>query len=32
MDITFEDGRKSSMTTDIIIHDVVAAQPARKAA
>ena len=32
MDITFEDGRKSSMTTDITIHDVVADQSARKAA
>jgi long-chain acyl-CoA synthetase len=32
MDITFEDGRKSSLTTDIAIHDIVASQPARKAA
>jgi long-chain acyl-CoA synthetase len=32
MDITFEDGRKSSLTTEIAIHDVVAGQPARKAA
>jgi len=32
MDITFEDGRKSSLTTDIAIHDVVTSQPARKAA
>jgi long-chain acyl-CoA synthetase len=32
MDITFEDGRKSSLTNDIAIHDIMAAQPARKAA
>ncbi len=32
MDITFEDGRKSSLTNDIAIHDIVAAEPARKAA
>ena len=32
MDITFEDGRKSSLTNNIAIHDIVAAQPARKAA
>jgi long-chain acyl-CoA synthetase len=32
MDITFEDGRKSSLTTDIAIHDIAASQPARKAA
>ena len=32
MDITFEDGRKSSLTNDIAIHDIIAAQPARKAA
>jgi long-chain acyl-CoA synthetase len=32
MDITFEDGRKSSLTNDIAIHDITAAPPARKAA
>jgi long-chain acyl-CoA synthetase len=32
MDITFEDGRKSSLTTDIAIHDIAAAPSARKAA
>ncbi len=32
MDITFEDGRKSSLTTDIAIHDIVAAEPAKRAA
>jgi long-chain acyl-CoA synthetase len=32
MDITFEDGRKSSLTNDIAIHDIAAVQPARKAA
>ena len=32
MEITFEDGRKSSLTTDIVIHDMPASQPARKAA
>lgn len=32
MDITFEDGRKSSLTTDIVIHDQPVAAPARKAA
>jgi long-chain acyl-CoA synthetase len=32
MDITFEDGRKSSLTNDIAIYDIVAVQPARKAA
>jgi len=32
MDITFEDGRKSSLTNDIAIHDMAAAPPARKAA
>jgi long-chain acyl-CoA synthetase len=33
MDITFEDGRKSSLTSDITIHDMAAQpQPARQAA
>lgn len=32
MDITFEDGRKSSLTSDIDLHDIAAAQPARRAA
>jgi long-chain acyl-CoA synthetase len=32
MDITFEDGRKSSLTNDIAIHDIAAAEPAREAA
>jgi long-chain acyl-CoA synthetase len=34
MDITFEDGRKSQMTSDIAIHDVTTApaEPARRAA
>jgi long-chain acyl-CoA synthetase len=33
MDITFEDGRKSSLTSDIAIHDMAAKpQPARQAA
>jgi long-chain acyl-CoA synthetase len=32
MDITFEDGRKSSITNDIAIHDIAPAQPARRAA
>lgn len=32
MEITFEDGRKSSVTSDISIHDLAVAQPARKAA
>jgi long-chain acyl-CoA synthetase len=37
MDITFEDGRKSSLTNDIAIHDIklhdtVRPQPARQAA
>jgi long-chain acyl-CoA synthetase len=32
MDITFEDGRKSSLTNDIAIHDIAATEPARKAA
>ena len=32
MDITFEDGRKSSLTSDIDVHDIAAAQPARRAA
>jgi long-chain acyl-CoA synthetase len=32
MEITFEDGRKSSITSDIAIHDMTPAQPARQAA
>jgi long-chain acyl-CoA synthetase len=32
MEITFEDGRKSSLTSEIAIHDLVPAQPARQAA
>jgi long-chain acyl-CoA synthetase len=32
MEITFEDGRKSSMTSDIAIHDIAPAEPERKAA
>jgi long-chain acyl-CoA synthetase len=32
MEITFEDGRKSTMTSDIAIHDIGAAAPVRKAA
>jgi long-chain acyl-CoA synthetase len=32
MDITFEDGRKSRLTNDILIHDLVPAEPARVAA
>ena len=32
MEITFEDGRKSTLTTEIAIHDMGAATPARKAA
>jgi long-chain acyl-CoA synthetase len=32
MEITFEDGRKSSLTADIAIHDLVPAGPAREAA
>jgi long-chain acyl-CoA synthetase len=33
MEITFEDGRKSTLTSDIAIHDLAsAAAPARKAA
>jgi long-chain acyl-CoA synthetase len=32
MDITFEDGRKSSLTNDIAIHDIAAPQVTRKAA
>ena len=32
MDITFEDGRKSSLTNDIAIHDIAPVQPARRAA
>ncbi|MEI6200793.1 MAG: AMP-binding protein [Enhydrobacter sp.] len=31
-EITFEDGRKSSITSDIVIHDLKPAAPARKAA
>jgi len=32
MEITFEDGRKSSITSDIAIHDMTPAEPARRAA
>jgi long-chain acyl-CoA synthetase len=32
MEITFEDGRKSSITSDIAIHDLAPARPARQAA
>jgi hypothetical protein len=32
MDITFEDGRKSSLTNDIAIHDLAHIEPARRAA
>ncbi|MBN9491281.1 MAG: AMP-binding protein [Alphaproteobacteria bacterium] len=32
MEITFEDGRKSSLTSDIDIHDLAPAEPARRAA
>lgn len=32
MEITFEDGRKSSLTTEIQIHDIGTAEPKRKAA
>ncbi len=32
MDITFEDGRKSKLTNEILIHDLVPAKPARVAA
>ena len=32
MEITFEDGRKSSLTSDIAIHDIPPAEPARRAA
>jgi long-chain acyl-CoA synthetase len=32
MEITFEDGRKSTLTSDIAIHDLAAAEPVRKAA
>jgi long-chain acyl-CoA synthetase len=32
MEITFEDGRKSSITSDIAIHDLAPAAPARQAA
>ena len=32
MEITFEDGRKSRLTNDILIHDLVSAEPARVAA
>ena len=32
MEITFEDGRKSSLTSDIDIHDLASAKPARRAA
>jgi len=32
MEITFEDGRKSSLTSDIAIHDLAPAEPARRAA
>jgi len=32
LEITFEDGRKSSLTSDIDIHDLATAEPARQAA
>jgi long-chain acyl-CoA synthetase len=32
MEITFEDGRKSKLTSDIAIHDIGPSEPARKAA
>lgn len=32
MEITFEDGRKSSLTSDIDIHDIASAEPSRRAA
>jgi long-chain acyl-CoA synthetase len=32
MEITFEDGRKSSLTSEIAIHDMARAEPARRAA
>ncbi|MBS0223979.1 MAG: AMP-binding protein [Proteobacteria bacterium] len=32
MEITFEDGRKSSLTSDIDIHDLGSAEPSRRAA
>jgi len=32
MEITFEDGRKSSITSDIAIHDMTPAEPVRRAA
>jgi long-chain acyl-CoA synthetase len=32
MEITFEDGRKSTLTSDIAIHDLVPAEPVRQAA
>jgi long-chain acyl-CoA synthetase len=32
VEITFEDGRKSQLTSDIDIHDLAAAEPARQAA
>jgi long-chain acyl-CoA synthetase len=32
MEITFEDGRKSTLTSDIVIHDLAPAEPVRRAA
>ena len=32
VEITFEDGRKSTLNSTIAIHDVTAASPARRAA
>jgi hypothetical protein len=32
MEITFEDGRKSSLISDIDIHDLAPAEPSRRAA
>jgi long-chain acyl-CoA synthetase len=32
LEITFEDGRKSQLTSDIDIHDLAPAEPARQAA
>jgi hypothetical protein len=32
MEITFEDGRKSSLTSEIAIHDLGRVEPVRKAA
>ena len=32
MEITFEDGRKSTLSSTIAIHDIAKAEPARRAA